>query len=334
VIAAAALLAVGAVAAPPPTAAVERRVRSMGTWLTLRVEAVDRPAALAASERAIEAVAAAEDRLTTWSAASELSRLNAAPAGQPFALSAALARDLAFALDVAGQTERAFDPTVGALARAYDLRGVGRKPTPDEIAAARAACGPALLTLDGRRAVRRHPDVVVDEGAFGKGVGLDDALVALAAAGAAGALLDFGGQLAALGPREYEADLADPRDRARPVLRLRLSGGSFSTSGHGVHPGHLLDPRSGRPAPGFGSASVWAPGAALADALSTALFVLGPEEGPRLAAARPGIEAVSLTATPHGLRALATAGLRGRLEALIPELTIDYTVEPLEGLSP
>ena len=69
-------------------AAVERRLAMMGTALEIRVEAADRDQALAASERAVAALEAAEARLSTWRDDSELSRLNS---GRSVLLSPALA---------------------------------------------------------------------------------------------------------------------------------------------------------------------------------------------------------------------------------------------------
>jgi thiamine biosynthesis lipoprotein len=90
--------------------------------------------------------------------------------------------------------------------------------------------------------------------------------------------------------------------------------------------GHLLDPRSGRPAPDFGSATVFAAQAAASDCRSTGLFVLGPERGAALAARwsreRQG-EAVLLLVEPDGLRALITQGLAARARALAPDLRIE-----------
>ncbi len=81
--------------------------------------------------------------------------------------------------------------------------------------------------------------------------------------------------------------VADPRDRARTVATLRLKDACASTSGNserglvvnGRHIGHLLDPRTGEPAPDFGSVTVVARDGLTADVLSTAFFVLGPREG-------------------------------------------------------
>ncbi|HLE84574.1 MAG TPA: FAD:protein FMN transferase, partial [Thermoanaerobaculia bacterium] len=76
-------------------AVVERRLVLMGTEAEVRVAAAERPAALAASEAAVRALEAAEVRLSTWTKASELARLNRAPSGEPVALSSELAAELA-----------------------------------------------------------------------------------------------------------------------------------------------------------------------------------------------------------------------------------------------
>lgn len=269
-------------AAPPalPEAVLERQVAAMGTVLRLEVTAASRPLALAASEAAVGAVAAVEERLSTWRTDSELAALNRHPPGVEFALSPQLAADLQLAARIWRETDGAFDPAIGALLQAWDVRGTGRRPGRAELAAARQASGLALLTLTPRTAVRLHPGVRLEEGGFGKGVGLDAALAALTAAGATGAVLDFGGQVAVLpSPSGYEVAVAHPRQRAREIARVCLAAGSLATSGNGSRPRrrpHLFDPRTGRPAADFGSVSVWAASAAEADALATALFVLGP----------------------------------------------------------
>jgi FAD:protein FMN transferase len=327
--------------APPPER-VERRLAAMGTWLelALELEAGDSPAdaranALAASEAAVRALEACEARLTTWSDASELARLNRAAVGERVELSPALAADLARAAHFWRATGGTFDPGLGALVEAWGLRTGGRRPSPEELSAARACGGFAGFELAGTHAVRRHPLARIEEGGFGKGLGLDHARAALVAAGARSAVLDLGGQLLVLGA-PHTTTLADPRDRARPVLELECAPGSLSTSGNsergirvdGMRLGHLLDPRTGEPAPDFGSLSVWAPDATAADCLSTGLYVLGPEAAFRWrATAGADIELVVLEPRPDGsLAARASARLRGKLRALVPEL--ELTFEP------
>lgn len=348
---AALLAALGTPAAADATtgdsAMVERGLLLMGTRATLRVEAVDRAAALAASEAAVGALEAAEGRLSTWSsdgsrAPGELARLNRAPVGEPVALSPALADELRRAEACRRATGGAFDAGIGALVAAWDLRSGGRVPTDDELHAARAVGGEALKLRDDGTAVRRAEGLRIEEGGFGKGAGLDSALAVLGGDPAVvAAEIDLGGQVAVLrrpgGGSTIPATvgLAHPEERGRTVARLEVTGGSVATSGNaergltveGREIGHLLDPRTGRPAPDFGSLTVWAPGALEADCLATGLYVLGPERALAWAESHAGIEAaVARVAGAEGGGAVEitiTSGLAGRIAALDGSATIE-----------
>jgi len=302
----------------------------MGTLLALEVEAASREAALRASEAAVGAVERAESRLSTWRSGSELSRLNSQPAGRPLEISPMLAADLRLARRIREGTGGAFDPGIGRLVEAWGLRSGGRLPSDAEIEAALVPRGLVSLRIEGSTATRLHPDLVVEEGGFGKGIALDEALAALRLAGAVRAVLDFGGEVAVLGEGPFSLAVADPADRSRTVLALAIDAGAVATSGNsergivagGERRSHILDPRTGRPAPDFGSLTVWARDAATADGLSTGLFVLGPDGALAWAAAHPGIDVLVLEREGERLRARATSGLEGRLTALVPEVSI------------
>ena len=157
-------------------------------------------------------------------------------------------------------------------------------------------------------ATRRAAGLVLDEGGFGKGAGLAAAVAALqpsvgaADDGISAAFLDLGGQVALVGAPAagggWTVAVADPRRRDREIVALTVDGGSLATSGNGERGfevdgrryGHILDPASGRPAPDFGSLTVWAADPQVADCLSTGLYVLGPRRAFALAAADPSIE--------------------------------------------
>ena len=323
------LAAAGALGSPHPhspapgRALVERRLASMGTSLEVSVVAESREAGLEASELVVAEMRRVEDLLTTWRDG-PLSRLNAAPVGAEIAVDRELDGVLAEVFRWAARTGRAFDPTVAPLVRAWDLRGAGRIPTPEELAAAVAATGPGGFRLepDLGRAARLHPSAGIDEGAWGKGYALDEAAARLAAAGVADALVDLGGQTLALGrdasAQEWTISIAHPRDRARPVVRLSLANLSASTSANsergrtvgGRRIGHEIDPRSGEPAPDFGSATVVAPSALVADVLSTAFFVCGPEKGLALS------ESLRRDGVAHEVLFLIDRGDGKRVEAL------------------
>jgi len=331
--------------APGAGTTVERELAAMGTNLRVMVEAADRATALLASEAAVRAIEAAEERLSTWGETSELARLNRAPVGDWQQLSAMLEADLAAARALARETEGAFDPGLGALVAAWGLRSGGRQPAPEELAAARAVGGLAAFEFAPGRARRLHPLAALEEGGFGKGLALDQACEAARAAGGLRIELDLGGQVRVEGEREFELQLADPRERARPVLALRFSAGSLSTSGNGERGivvagerrGHLLDPRSGEPAPDFGSLSVLAPDATRADALSTGLYVRGPAAALRHAALHPELAVIVLEPGLSGLRARLSPSLRGRVRLLDPTLELLFEPEvsvPISSSTP
>lgn len=321
-----------------PEAAVSRVVFAMGTSLrlALRCDAGEatRAEALRASEQAVRALAEVERRLSTWRDDSELAGVHAHPVGSWLEVSAATAADLARAFALERATDGAFTPAVGALVAAYDLRGSGRWPDADERTRLRACTGAPTFTIEGQRIRRNVDGAQLEEGAFAKGAGLAAARDAALAAGASEVWFDFGGQVLLAGdaaaPRRVE--LADPADRGLPIVALRLTGGCLATTGNGVRRrivdgralGHVLDPRTALPAADFGSVTVWCEEPFVADALSTALFVLGADEALRFAERMHGVEAVVVLAAPvtaadrdRATRTVrATSGLRHCIEVI------------------
>jgi FAD:protein FMN transferase len=314
---------------------VERRLTSMGTWLTVRVEADDREAALAGSEAIVGALEATEARLSTWRPGTELALLNRAPAGEPRTVSPELAAELAAARRCWEATGGAFDPAIGALVAAWGLREGGRRPAEAERRAAVGAGGmEAFGLLPDGRVVRERPGAALEEGGFGKGAGLARALEAAAAApGVARAEIDLGGQISVFErsahpgspPTPFEVAVADPRRRESPAVAVAVDGGSVATSGNsergivvgGERLGHILDPRTGEPVPDFGSVTVWSHDPLVADCLSTGLYVIGPERALEWAARHPEVEVLVLRPRDgNRLEALASAGLRGKLRPL------------------
>lgn len=290
----------------------------MGT--TLRIEiAAPHAAAATASEEALAAIEAWEPVLSTWRAEAELARANRAPVGECVAISARLTEALAEAGEWVERTGAAFDPAIGSLVDAWDLRGTGRVPAPAELEAARAAAGWRLVRLGPGPCFRRlDARTWLDSGGFGKGLALRSARAALQARGL-DALLDFGGQVVVAGaPRDVV--VAHPAARNRPAVTIAGVAGSAATSAQserrvvvdGAGFGHVLDPRTGHPAPAWGSVTVVADDPFTADVLSTALFVLGPDAALAWAAGQPDVGVLLLEDGPSP-RARWSAALAGRI---------------------
>ena len=273
-------------------ACVERTAWVMGTRFHLVVRHGDRSVATAATEAALREVERLEALLSTWIPDSPMSAVNAAPVGRPTPAPIELVRLLAEAESWARATGRAFEPAVGALVDAWDLRGAGRRPDPAELGRALSATGAGAVTADpdAGTVTRTAAAAWIDTGAFGKGAALRAAARVLREAGVEAAVLDLGGQILALGREDASAsgwtvDVAHPAGRTEPVFRLRVRDVSVATSGaserwvevDGERLGHVIDPRDGRPVAAWGSVTVASADALAADALATALFVLGPD---------------------------------------------------------
>ena len=290
----------------PPAAApvqVERTVHLMGTWATLVVEAADRAAGLEAIERMVRVIERTEASLSTWRADSVLGALNRQPVGEPFGLPPALCGLWPRLARWHGLTGGAFDPAVGRLVDAWGLRAGGAVPSPEVLGAARAATGLAHFRFDaGACRVTRTVDATLDAGAFGKGEALRR-LVDVSAGGDPW-MVDFGGQIAVGGKPAgagWPVAIAHPARRHQAALALTLTTGSLATSAasersrvvDGRPVAHILDPRTGRPIHRPESVTVWHEDPLAADLLSTALYVMGADEGLDLAA-RHGIAALFL----------------------------------------
>jgi thiamine biosynthesis lipoprotein len=298
----------------------------MGTRVVVTVDGQSSSTGMAWSEVVLSELRRVERMLSTWDPSSELSSLNAAALDRPIVPGPDVAEWLARASELASRTGGTFDISVGALIDAWDLRGSGRRPGPVELERALSASGVGAISVDPvTGAVTRHdPAAWIDAGGFGKGAALLAAARRLESDSVA-MLLDLGGQLW-LSPhaRARHVQVAHPANRAHTVGRLLLPPGqSVATSGlsersvslDGERLGHILDPRNGRPAPPWGSVTVVSDDPVEADALSTALYVMGPEAGAEWAEAQGDIAALFLVDEAGGVRAHWT----GPMTSLLPQ---------------
>ena len=231
------------------------------------------------------------------------------------------ARVIALGLKVGEASAGAFDMTLGRLKTLWGIESeTPRVPHPEEIAAALAGTGPGALRLEESRVVKADPETVVDLGGIVKGYAVDRALKVLKEGGVSAASVNAGGDISLLGDRlgrPWRIGIRHPRDPAGLLVTLELQDEAVVTSGDyerffekgGERFHHLFDPRTGYPARGSQSATVVAGDALLADALSTAVFVLGPREGIALLERTP--EAEGIIVGPDGT-VFVTEGLKGK----------------------
>jgi thiamine biosynthesis lipoprotein len=203
------------------------------------------PQAPEAVTEAFEEIERWDRILSSYKEESEASRMNRQAGSAPFPCSESLWEAVTLSLEMARRSAGAFDPT---------------------------------LTRDGFSRVRLDPvkrsvtfeqeGLKLDFGGIGKGLALDHAARRLRRRGVAAALLNFGGQIYALGAPAGKAAWT-VESAAGPIP---IKDASLSTSGDSERPGHIVSPFTGRPVRGP-DATVLAPSAAEADAWSTALYV-------------------------------------------------------------
>jgi thiamine biosynthesis lipoprotein len=279
-----------------------------------------RDTGLARLERALTTLEQTEDELSTWRDGSAITALNRSPVGTPWPAPAAICQMCIVLSEWQRASGGAFDPSIGRLLQAWDIHGRGRIPSTEDLAQARASSGFRHLDFDPARCtVTRRADVAIDVGAFGKGEALDRLEQRL---GDRPWMADLGGQVSVHGDPPGRAgwpvSIGHPLDRQRAYADLTLRAGSLSTSAGserdlfvgGRRITHILDPRVGGPVTFDGSVTVWHRRGLVADILSTALFVMGPDEGFRWADSR-GIAACYLVPDRHGEVSMrATAAFR------------------------
>lgn len=239
-------------------------------------------------------------QMSTWEPGSDISRFNRLPAGGWMDLPAAFQHVLERSLHWAQASDGAFDATTGRLTDLWGFGPAGAVAGPPEAKAlqdALDACGWDRLALDGRRAFQPG-GLALDFSGIAKGFGVDDVSRALNHLGLAHHLVEIGGELRGEGVKPdgspWWAEIAPPPGLRLPggPIRVALHGLSVATSGDyhrvfehdGARYSHTLDPRTGRPVDaGVRSVSVIARDCIDADALATALGVLGSQAGPRFA---------------------------------------------------
>lgn len=230
-------------------------------------------------------------------------------------------------LDVSKKSGGAFDFTLGAVS---DLWSFGNNPeVPDDTALKKALSesGYEKVSLDGNNLTVTGG--VIDFGAAGKGIALDEIQEILDDASIKEAVVSVGGSVLICGKKSVTVGIRDPFGNAgRSIATLSLSDCCISTSGsyercfeqNGKNYHHILDPETGYPVDnGLISVTVVSQSGALSDVLSTACFVLGIEDGKALAE-EYGCEVVFIT---EDKKIIATDGIADKLEITDKEYTYE-----------
>lgn len=229
-----------------------------------------------------------------FSSKSEISLLNAS-AGRSFCCSPEMAQLLRLSLALHCESDGAFNPAIGLVADLWDFsQEEFSEPDPVELEAALCSIDLSKARLSDAGEFHFPAGMSLDLGGVAKGFAAEYAQALLCRAGATSGFLNFGGTIAVIGPSPDGLPWVFGLQKEGVAYGedfwalLDASEGAFATSAayyrgvdsDGVRFHHIIDPRTARPVRnGVAEVTVSCPSATMADALSTALFVMGPEEG-------------------------------------------------------
>jgi FAD:protein FMN transferase len=303
--------------------------RAMACEFEVLLNARQYPQGMEAAVAALDLVDELEAQLTVYRDSSEVSRLNQTAHMAPVEVESRLFDLLAKAAQIHRETGGAYDITSGPLSKAWGFyRRAGQMPSDLELSETMRQIGMQHLQFDAQRRTVGYDQrgVEINLGSIGKGYALDRAADSLLASGIENFLL-HGGNSSVLargssGNPQAEPEPVDeetvesapntngwwiglrhPLLPRRRIGEIRLRDGAIGTSGSGtqffVHNGrrygHILDPRTGRPAEGTLSITVVAGTGAEADALATAFYVLGVAASIDFCRQHPGVSAVIMS---------------------------------------
>jgi len=272
------------------TQPVRRSQPLLGTFVVVTAYG-ERDATTYAITAAFDEIRRIDSLMSLHRADSELSKLNATAAQQPVVVSPDLFLVISNALQIAHETDGAFDPTVAPLTKLWGfLWKDHRLPTDSELALVLPHVNYKLVEFDPQhRTVHfKTNGVSLDLNAIAKGYAVDCAMNKLCSLGITNAMVRAGGDLRVVGAppgqNAWPIQIEDPTKHAKRRT-LKLRDAALSTSGsyenyflaNGKRYSHILNPRTGQPVEDVVSCSVIAPTCMQSDAWATALFVLGPE---------------------------------------------------------
>jgi thiamine biosynthesis lipoprotein len=260
-----------------------------------------------------------EALLSTWMDSSSISRFNAAPANQSLVPAEEVLTILMMARDLHSATSGAFDITARPLIELWRMAGNRDVlPSEEELERARGDSKWDQIQISANEVVKARATTRVDVDGIAKGHAIDRAVEVMQRSGAAGGLVEVGGDLRLFGQapkgESWTVAIRSPFEDVT-WAEIEIRQGAVCSSGDYARPvqiqghrfSHIIDPRNGWPAEATHAVTVIGPDAATADAWATALSILGSEGLDRLER-QEGYEGMVVSGDPEDYRVRATTG--------------------------
>lgn len=272
----------------------KRTLKLMGSRFEITVVAKDSAKAGSYIDLAVNEITRIDKLISSWDANSQTSEINRNAGIQPVKVDKELYELVERAIGISKLTDGAFDMSYAAMDNVWKFDGsITTMPAEAEIKSLLEKVGYQNIILDKEKQTvfLKLKGMKIGFGAIGKGYAADKAKQLLIAKGVVAGIINASGDMNTWGKRpngeDWTVAITNPFNKKNACALLPISDGAVVTSGNyekyiileGKRYSHIIDPRTGRPARGIVSATVFAPKAELADALATSIFVMGVDVG-------------------------------------------------------
>ncbi|RRQ49042.1 FAD:protein FMN transferase [Maribacter algicola] len=272
----------------------QRTLKLMGSRFDLTVVANDSTTANSYMDLAVNEITRIEKLISSWDPNSRTSEINKNAGIKPVKVESELYELIKRALGISKLTDGAFDISYASMDRIWKFDGsMKTMPSEEEIKSSVAKVGFQNIILDSveQTVFLKLPGMKIGFGAIGKGYAADKARQMLTDMGVPAGIINASGDMNTWGKQtngeSWKVAITNPMNKNKVFALLPITDGAVVTSGdyeryvtfNGKRYAHIIDPRTGHPATGIISVTVFAPKAELADALATSVFVMGKEIG-------------------------------------------------------
>lgn len=285
----------------------KRTLVLMGSRFDITVVANNQTAANNYIDTAVSEISRIEKLISSWDSTSQTSEINRNAGIRPVKVEPELFRLIERAKAISDITNGAFDISYASMDQLWKFDGsMTTLPSEKDIKASVRRVGYHNIILDHAKETvfLKLKGMKIGFGAIGKGYAADRAKALLIAQGVSAGIINASGDMITWGVQPdgsiWKVAITNPLDKSKSFGLLPITNGAVVTSGNyekfvefkGQRYSHIIDPRSGMPTRGIISVTVFAPKAELADALATALFVMGKDVGLNIVNQIPNVESV------------------------------------------
>ncbi len=266
----------------------------MGSRFDVTVVANDSVSGEKVIDIAVVEITRIEKLISSWDSTSQTSEINRNAGIKPVKVDAELFQLIERAIGISKLTDGAFDISYASMDKIWKFDGsMTVMPSEEEITASVSKVGfqNIILNKENSTVFLKLEGMKIGFGAIGKGYAADKAKDLLISKGVPSGIINASGDMNTWGIQTngepWKVAITNPMDKNKVFALLPITNGAVVTSGNyekfvnfnGTRYSHIIDPRTGYPASGIISVTVFAPKAELADALATSVFVMGKEAG-------------------------------------------------------